>query len=56
MPTLTKEARGQFVYSLLDGDALTAVERLEFAEFAIDGGENFDFQHARSQISRQRSD
>ena len=41
MPTLTKEARGQFVYSMLDGDALTAVERLEFAEFAIDGGENW---------------
>ena len=39
MPTLTKEARGPFVYSLLDGDALTAVERLEFAEFAIDRGE-----------------
>ena len=25
---------------MLDGDALTAVEHLEFAEFAIDGGEN----------------
>ena len=43
MPTVTKEARGPFVYSLLDGDALTAVERLEFAEFAIDGGENLIF-------------
>ena len=39
MTTLTKEARGPFVYSMLDGDALTAVEHLEFAEFAIDGGE-----------------
>ena len=26
MTTLTKEARGPFVYSILDGDALTAVE------------------------------
>ena len=40
MTTLTKEARGRFVYSMLDGDALTAVENLVFAEFAIDGGEN----------------
>ena len=43
MTTLTKEARGPFVYSMLDGDALTAVEHLEFAEFAIDGGENLIF-------------
>ena len=43
MTTLTKEARGPFVYSMLDGDALTAVEHLEFAEFAIDGGENMIF-------------
>ena len=28
---------------MLDGDALTAVEHLEFAEFAIDGGENLIF-------------
>ena len=26
---VTKEARGPFVYSMLDGDALTAVEHLE---------------------------
>ena len=38
MTTLTKEARGPFVFSMLDGDALTAVEHLEFAEFAFDGG------------------
>ena len=31
------------MYSMLDGDALTAVEHLEFAEFAIDGGENMIF-------------
>ena len=43
MTTLTKEARGPFVYSMLDGDALSAVEHLEFAEFAIDGGENLIF-------------
>ena len=35
--------RGPFVYSLLDGDALTAVEHLEFAEFAINGGEEVIF-------------
>ena len=29
MTTLTKEARGPFVYSMLEGDALTAVEHLE---------------------------
>ena len=28
------------MYSIVDGEALTAVEHLEFAEFAIDGGEN----------------
>ena len=28
------------MYSMLDGDALTAVEHLEIAEFAIEGGEN----------------
>ena len=39
MTTLTKEARGPYVYSMLDGDALTAMEHLEFAEFAIGGGE-----------------
>ena len=33
MTTLTKEARGPFVHSMLDGDALTAV----------DGGENLIF-------------
>ena len=32
-----------FVYSMLDGDALTAVEHLEFPEFAIEGGENVIF-------------
>ena len=41
--TLTKEVRGPFVYSVLDGDALTAVEHLEFPEFAIEGGENVIF-------------
>ena len=40
MSTLTKEARGPFVYSMLDGDALTAVEHLELPEFATEGGEN----------------
>ena len=46
MSTLTKEARGPFVYSMLDGDA---VEHLEFPEFAIEGGENviFTFLEAR---------
>ena len=43
MSTLTKEARGPFVYSMLDGDALTAVDHLEFPEFAIEGGENVIF-------------
>ena len=43
MTSLTKEARGPFVYSMLDGDALTAVEHLEFAEFAVDGGETLMF-------------
>ena len=43
MPTLTKEARGPFVYSMLDGDALTAVEHHEFPEFATEGGENVIF-------------
>ena len=43
MTTIAKEARGPFVYLMLDGDALTAVEHLEFAEFAIDGGEKFIF-------------
>ena len=43
MSTLTKEARGPFVYSMLDGDALTAVEHLEFLEFATEGGENVIF-------------
>ena len=36
MSTLTKEDRGPCVYSMLDGDVLTAVEHLEFPEFAID--------------------
>ena len=40
MSTLTKEARGPSVYSMLDEDALTAVEHLEFPEFATEGGEN----------------
>ena len=38
------------VLDMLDGDALTAVEHLEIAEFAVDGG-GTDFQHTRSQIS-----
>ena len=48
--TLTKEARGPLVYSMLDGDAPSAVEHLEFAEFAIDGGENLIFNKLESQI------
>ena len=32
------------MYSMLDGDALTAVEHLEFAEFAVDGGEELIFK------------
>ena len=43
MSSLTKEATVPFVYSVLDGDALTAVEHLEFPEFAIEGGENVIF-------------
>ena len=31
------------MYSMLDGDALTAVEHLEFPEFAIEDGENVIF-------------
>ena len=40
MTTLAKEARGLSVYSMLDGDALTTVEHLEFAEFAVDGDQS----------------
>ena len=36
----TKEATEPFVYPVLGGDALTAVEHLVFPEFAIEGGEN----------------
>ena len=43
MSSLTKEATEPFVYSMLDGDALTAVEHLEFPEFALEGGENVIF-------------
>ena len=43
MTMLTKEARGPFVYSMQDGDPLTAVEQLEFQEFAMEGGENVIF-------------
>ena len=43
MTTPAKEARGPFEYSMLDGDALTAVEHLEFAEFAVDGAETLIF-------------
>ena len=43
MTSLTKEARGLFVYSMLDGDALAAAEHLEFAEFAVDGGDTLIF-------------
>ena len=39
LSTLTKEVRGPFVYSMLDEDPLTAVEHLEFPEFAMEGGE-----------------
>ena len=35
MSSLTREAIGPFVYSMLDGDALTAVEHPEFPEIAI---------------------
>ena len=45
MSSLPREARGPFVYSMLDEDALFAMEHLEFAEFSIDGGEKPDFQH-----------
>ena len=39
------------MYSMLHGEALTAVERLEFAEFAVDGGEElvFNILEARCQ-------
>ena len=49
MTTLTKEARGPFAYSMLDGDALLTVEHLQFRKFAIEGGENviFTIQEAR---------
>ena len=43
MSSVTKEATEPFVYFMLDGDALTAVEHLEFPEFAIEGGENVIF-------------
>ena len=43
MTTLTKKVRAPFVYSMLHGDDLTAVEHLEFAEFSIEGGENLIF-------------
>ena len=47
------------MYSMLDGDALTAEEHLEFLEFAIEGGESVIFtilearypDSTRSQIS-----
>ena len=50
MTTLTEEARGPSVYTMLDGDALTTAEHLEFAEFAVDGGETliFSILEARS--------
>ena len=35
MSTLTKEDRGPCVHSMLNGDDLTAVEHLEFPEFAV---------------------
>ena len=43
MTSLTTDSRGPFVYSMLDGDALTAVEHLDFAEFANVGGKNLIF-------------
>ena len=43
MTTLTEKARAPFVYSMLHGDALTAVEHPEFAEFSVEGGENLIF-------------
>ena len=48
---VTKEARGPFVYSMLDGDALTAVEHLEFAEFAVNGGETLIFNILEARTS-----
>ena len=51
MTTLTKEARGPFVFSMLDGDALTAVEHLEFAAFAVDGGETLIFNILEARYS-----
>ena len=56
MSTLTKEARGPSVYSTLDGDALTAVEDLEFLVFAIKSGERCDFHYLGSPVSGQRPD
>ena len=44
------------MYSMLDGDALTAVEHLEFPEIAIEGGEDCDFHYPGSPISGQRPD
>ena len=40
MTTLTKEARGPFVYSMLDGDALTSEDHREFEKCGIDCGKN----------------
>ena len=44
MTSLTKEVRGPFAHSMLDGDALTAVEHLEFQEFTVDGEEELIFK------------
>ena len=49
MSSPTKEATEPFVYSMLDGDALTAVEHLVFPEFAMEGGENVIFNILEAQ-------
>ena len=51
-----KEARGPFVYLMLDGDASIAVEHLEFPEFAIEGGGHVIFTFLEAPISGERSD
>ena len=39
------------MFSMLDGDALTAVEHLEFAAFAVDGGETLIFNILEARYS-----
>ena len=43
MTSLPTEARGPFVYTMLDRDALAEVESLEFLEWAVEGCENLIF-------------